>query len=259
MGVSYSTETPKPKPLAAEVAPSLLSWAEDNDISAKDVAQAYGAGAGKASFDSGSRDQVNIGFCKDVEIGQYVAIDCEMVGVGGEDDRSVAARASLVNYHGQQIYDSFIRPKEFVTNWRTHVSGVSPKNMATARPFDEVRAEVAEILKGRVLVGHAVKNDLEVMMLTHPVKDIRDTSRFSGFRKYSGGKKPSLKKLAQEILGMEIQHGEHSSIEDARATMLLFRRHKQAFDAEHSSRFPPRPVKTPGEKAKPSKKAKKKR
>jgi RNA exonuclease 4 len=75
-------------------------------------------------------------------------------------------------------------------------------------------------------------------MLGHPKKDIRDTSRFSGFRKYSMGKTPSLKKLAKELLGVEIQGGQHSSIEDARATMLLFRRNKQAFDVEHAQRFP---------------------
>jgi len=37
---------------------------------------------------------------------------------------------------------------------------------------------------------------------------------------------------------VDIQGGEHSSIEDARATMLLFRRHKSAIDVEHAVRFP---------------------
>lgn len=110
--------------------------------------------------------------------------------------------------------------------------------MATARSFEEVQTDIAAILKDRVLVGHAVKNDLEAIMLGHPKRDMRDTSKFSGFRKFSAGKTPSLKKLAKEVLGVEIQDGEHSSIEDARATMLLFRRHKPAFDIEHASRFP---------------------
>lgn len=66
------------------------------------------------------------------EVGKYLALDCEMVGVGGdEDERSVLARASLVNYHGVQIYDSFVRPKETVTDWRTAISGVAPRHMAT--------------------------------------------------------------------------------------------------------------------------------
>jgi RNA exonuclease 4 len=148
---------------------------------------------------------------------------------------------------------------EFVTDWRTHVSGVSPRNMATARSFEEVQASVAQIIKDRVLVGHAIKNDLAVMMLSHPKRDIRDTSRFSGFRKYSGGRAPSLKKLAKEILGIDIQGGEHSSIEDARATMLLFRRHKPAFDVEHTQRFPSHAPGTAASKSKSKKKKKSKR
>jgi RNA exonuclease 4 len=74
--------------------------------------------------------------------------------------------------------------------------------MATARPFEEVQTDVAAILKERIIIGHAIRNDLEALLLSHPKKDIRDTSRFSGFRKYSAGKTPSLKKLTKEILGV---------------------------------------------------------
>jgi RNA exonuclease 4 len=111
-------------------------------------------------------------------------------------------------------------------------------------------------MKERVIVGHAIKNDLEAMMLGHPKRDIRDTSRFSGFRKYSAGRTPSLKKLAKEILGVDIQGGEHSSIEDARATILLFRRHKSAFDIEHAKRWPTQTPTAVGSKSRPKKKKK---
>jgi RNA exonuclease 4 len=74
-------------------------------------------------------------------------------------------------------------------------------------------------------------------MIGHPKRDIRDTSRFAGFRKYASGRTPSLKKLASEVLGVDIQNGAHSSIEDARATMLLFRKFKQQFDIEHAKRY----------------------
>lgn len=250
-GNSSTTETERPAPSI-----SLAQWAEDNDISAKDLAEAYGSGIKDVNIRGVGTDNINGGLTEDIEIGKYVGMDCEMVGVGGDEDRSVLARVSIVNFHGAQIYDSFVRPKEFVTNWRTHVSGVSPKNMATARTFEVVQEEVGEILKDRILVGHAIKNDLEVMMLGHPKRDIRDTSRFSGFRKYSAGKTPSLKKLAKEILGVDIQSGEHSSIEDARTTMLLFRRNKSAFDVEHATRFPTHP---PGSSKKPKKKKNSKR
>ncbi|KAH7354953.1 ribonuclease H-like domain-containing protein [Rhexocercosporidium sp. MPI-PUGE-AT-0058] len=217
---------------------SLALWAEDNDISPKDLADAYGGGLKDTTIKGTKPDVINGGLIKDVDIGKYVGIDCEMVGVGEDGTQSVLARVSIVNFHGTQVYDSFVKPKEFVTDWRTHVSGVSPKNMTTARDFEVVQKEVAEILQDRVLIGHAIKNDLAAMMLGHPRKDIRDTSRYSGFRKYNNGRTPSLRKLAKELLGVDIQGGEHSSIEDARATMLLFRRHKSGFDVEHAQRYP---------------------
>ncbi|KUJ06969.1 uncharacterized protein LY89DRAFT_374386 [Mollisia scopiformis] len=255
-----ASESPDPtdsiQPANDAPSASLALWAEDNDISAKDLAEAYGGGLKDTTFKGTKPDKINGGLSRDVEIGKYVGIDCEMVGVGGEEDRSVLARVSIVNFHGTQVYDSFVRPKEFVTDWRTHVSGVSAKNMATARDFEQVQEDVAAILKDRIIVGHAIKNDLAAMMLGHPRRDIRDTSRFSGFRKYSAGRTPSLRKLAKEILGVDIQMGEHSSVEDARATMLLFRRHKSAFDVEHAQRYPPQTAQGTS-KAKPNLKRKK--
>jgi len=257
MGIGASSEQAE-IPEATDEAPSasLALWAEDNDISPGDLAAAYGGGLKDTTIRGAKTDNINGGLSKDVDIGKYVGIDCEMVGVGGDEDRSVLARVSIVNFHGTQVYDSFVRPKEFVTDWRTHVSGVSPKHMPTAREFEEVQEQVSKILDDRVVVGHAVRNDLEVLMLTHPKRDIRDTSRFSGFRKYSAGKVPSLKKLAKEILGVDIQGGEHSSVEDARASMLLFRRHKSAFDVEHAQRFPVHPSSSSKSKPKKKKKAK---
>lgn len=161
-----------------------------------------------------------------------------MVGVGPNPHlESALARVSIVNYHGVQVYDSFVRPKEFVTDWRTPISGILPSHMRTARSFEEVQAAVAGLLDGKILVGHAVKHDLDVLMLGHPKRDIRDTSRHPAFRRLVMGKTPSLKRLAFELLGIEIQGGEHSSVEDARACMLLFQREKDAFEMEHAKRL----------------------
>lgn len=52
---------------------------------------------------------------------------------------------------------------------------------------------------------------------------IHDISKYPEYRPH--GRPRSLRHLALEILGLEIQHGEHSSVEDARAAMLL---HKAA-------------------------------
>ncbi|OJJ47963.1 hypothetical protein ASPZODRAFT_158807 [Penicilliopsis zonata CBS 506.65] len=206
--------------------------------------------------------KVNEGRSKNVELGRYVAMDCEMVGVGpNPDNDSALARVSIVNYNGEQVYDSYVRPKEMVTDWRTHVSGISPKHMVNARSLEQVQKDVAEILDGRVLVGHALRNDLDALLFSHPKRDIRDTSKHPPYRKVAGGGSPRLKILASEFLGLTIQEGAHSSVEDARATMLLYRRDKDAFEREHAKKWPVRVIvdtKENGDEQKKKKKKKKK-
>ena len=176
--------------------------------------------------------------------GKYVALDCEMVGVGPEPNRdSALARVSLVNYHGHQVYDSYVQmpPKVEVTDYRTAVSGIEPKHLRkdVARSFEEVRNDLRILLGGRILVGHAVKNDLDVLILKHDKRLIRDTSKFSKFRALAtkAGWTPGLKMLTQKLLGVEIQTGAHSSVEDARATMALFRLEKEEFENEIRQKY----------------------
>ncbi|KIW34260.1 uncharacterized protein PV07_01051 [Cladophialophora immunda] len=205
-----------------------------------------------------SSQKVNTGLSPEVEIGRYVALDCEMVGVGPNPDReSALARVSIVNYNGDQVYDSYVLPLETVTDYRTHISGISQSHMKSARQFKEVQMEVVKILKDRVLIGHAIRHDLEVLMISHPHRDIRDTARHPPYRKLAGGGSPRLKILASELLGFEIQQGEHSSVEDARACMLLFRKDKSVFEREHSKRWPAQPPPERQEDAEEQKKPRK--
>jgi RNA exonuclease 4 len=176
--------------------------------------------------------------------GKYVAVDCEMVGIGPEPNRdSALARVSLVNFHGHQVYDSYVQiPRNIeVTDYRTAVSGIEPRHLRhdVARPFDEVREDLKILLTGRILVGHAVKNDLDVLILKHDKRFIRDTSKFSKFRALAmrPGHTPGLKHLADKLLGVEIQTGAHSSVEDARATMALYRLDKTEFEKEIRQKY----------------------
>lgn len=173
---------------------------------------------------------------------KYIALDCEMVGTGPEPDKdSALARVSAVNYHGHQVYDSYVQVKVPVTDYRTAVSGIEPRHLRkdVARPFKEVHNDLKILLEGRILVGHAVKNDLDALLLKHDKRYIRDTSKYSKFRELAmiPGRTPSLKILAEKLLGVEIQVGAHSSVEDARATMALFRLEKDGFDTEVIARY----------------------
>ena len=67
---------------------------------------------------------------------------------------------SLVQRPGQTYsYNSLISQ---VTDYRTEVSGVRPEDLVGAPHFKQVQTEVAELIKDRLLVGHAIHHDLKV-------------------------------------------------------------------------------------------------
>jgi RNA exonuclease 4 len=228
------------KPSSQPTSHSTLT--KDHDIPASDLAAAYGPSASNPKIPDSSSDEVNGGLHPTHKPGRYIALDCEMVGTGPPPHTdNLLARVSLVNFHGEQIYDSYVLPppKARVEDYRTHVSGIRAEHLRPgfARTFAEVQKDVADLLDGKVLVGHALRNDLAVLLLSHPKRDIRDTSRYAKYREQSGGRAPALRRLAETELGMVIQKGEHSSVEDARAAMGLFRREKAGFEEEVRRRF----------------------
>jgi RNA exonuclease 4 len=246
MGGYLSTGTPKECRTNSTTVSNLI---HDHDIAPADLVAAYGStqhqsGASLAQRDASSTaDSINAGLHPTHKVGKYIAIDCEMVGTGAapEYSDSLLARVSVVNFHGEQLYDSYVQPPPgvIVGDYRTTWSGIKPEHLKpeVARPFLDVQKDISSLLTGRTLVGHAIRNDLSVLMLSHPKRDIRDTARHAAFRIASKGKAPALRNLAKEELGWTIQTGEHSSLEDARATMMLFRKEKKAFEEENRKKF----------------------
>lgn len=164
----------------------------------------------------------------DHEKAQYVALDCEMVGIGTNGKKSALARVSIVDWDGNEVLDTFVKVPIRVTDFRTHVSGVEPRHIKdkNAMEVDKCRDLVASLLKDKILVGHALSNDLKALMLNHPKSKIRDTTKYRPFQRYGNGKwrARKLRDLVKENLtGKEnFQEGEHDSVQDARATMELF-------------------------------------
>jgi len=165
---------------------------------------------------------------------KYIAMDCEMVGVGEGGKKSVLARCSIVNSNGHCVYDTFVKAREEVTDYRTWVSGVRKEDLESpeAKTFEVCQQEVSDLMNGRVLVGHALSNDLNVLFLSHPKVDTRDTSKYNKFKELCGGRRPALRILCKKLLGVNPQKGEHSSVTDAQATMRLYMMYKQEWEKQ---------------------------
>ncbi|OON15791.1 exonuclease, partial [Opisthorchis viverrini] len=163
-----------------------------------------------------------------------VAIDCEMVGVGPEA-RNALGRVSVVSYTGAVLYDVMVRPEEKITDFRTRWSGIRPFDMRRSIPFACAQEQVERIIRDRIVVGHMVHNDFNVLKLKHPCWLIRDTAKAAYAKLVAGfptDKVVGLRALTLRLFGTEIQKGEHCSIEDARATMAIYRVTEKVWETE---------------------------
>lgn len=151
-----------------------------------------------------------------------------MVGTGPQGRVSELARCSIVSYHGDVLYDKYIRPEMPIVDYRTRWSGVTRQHMRKAIPFQVAQKEILKLLKGKVVVGHALHNDFQALKYVHPRSQTRDTTYVPNFLSEPGlhtRARVSLKDLALQLLHKKIQVGPHghSSVEDAMTAMELYR------------------------------------
>jgi hypothetical protein len=71
-----------------------------------------------------------------------------------------------------------VHPTAPVTDYRTTHHGLDERHLAApeARNFIDVRANVADLLTGRVLVGHCLWESLTLLNLTHIALQTRDVA-----------------------------------------------------------------------------------
>ena len=181
---------------------------------------------------------------------RYLALDCEMVQVGnsssaGDDTRSALARVTVVNWHGHVVLDEYVQTNEPVLDYRTAISGIEPHHLRQAvYTAAQVRTVLQELLGAddTILIGHALKNDLRALGLTHPWYRTRDTAKYEPFLRQTTTTTTSssssnshheqrqklprkLRDLAAEHLGRRIQvpGRPHCPVQDAVAALDLYK------------------------------------
>lgn len=77
-------------------------------------------------------------------ITKFLAMDCEMVGIGYDGKDNMLGRISIVNKFGDCIYDKFVKAREKVIDYRTEVSGIRKEDLLNGEEFVIVQKEVRQ-------------------------------------------------------------------------------------------------------------------
>jgi RNA exonuclease 4 len=176
-----------------------------------------------------------------------VAMDCEMVGVGEGGKTSALAHIAIVDLNGNILMNEYVIPRggiTTITDYRTDYSGISENTYKSfdrkkreRQSFNNIRKKALKILQGKIIVGHGLKNDfdaLEVNMSDYITWDTATKEEHQKTHPIYGKQARKLKSLAAEI-GNIIQVAKsdkrgHSPVEDARASMNLYRHYILHFD-----------------------------
>lgn len=135
------------------------------------------------------------------KITDVVALDCEMCAT---KHGLQLTRVSVVDLHLQTIFDTYVLPRDDITDYLTEYSGITAATLKHVTvTFDQARVAILRILnRDMVLVGHSLENDLKALKICH--MNCVDTAVLfphpSGFPYRN-----KLKYLSAKILKIQIQ------------------------------------------------------
>lgn len=167
------------------------------------------------------------------------AMDCEMVRTEG--GHSELARMTIIEsttpfvdplplfvgggFGYRVVCDTLVRPTRPVVDYVTQYSGITAELLQNGNPlsFSQAQKLFCSIVNSHdYLVGHSLEQDLHAVQATHPL--VIDTAVALG---HCARKKPSLRRLVQQVTGRKIQSGTsgHDSEEDAWGALSVARWH----------------------------------
>ncbi|XP_026440687.1 RNA exonuclease 4-like [Papaver somniferum] len=156
---------------------------------------------------------------------QAFALACKMVGGGSDGSLNLCARVCLIDEDQRIILQAYVKPLIPVTNYRDSnamqlrdVQKIIQDFLCNGEPIWKIGSSKGTG-KARILVGH----DLECLGMEYPSNLIRDTAKYPPLMKTSKLSN-SLKYLAKDYLGYDIQTGIQDPFEDSVATMRLYKR-----------------------------------
>ncbi|CAL8124286.1 unnamed protein product [Orchesella dallaii] len=153
------------------------------------------------------------------------SIDCEMCEA--ENNNQALTKIAIVDEGLNVVYETFVKPKERIIDYRTRWSGVTKEMIdPVCTTVEDVQSRVREIVAQApdcIFIGQSLNCDLQAIRMTHPY--VIDTSVIFNLTGVEG-RKSKLKHLCWNLMNEDIQRTGpqilgHCPVEDARAAMKL--------------------------------------
>lgn len=208
-----------------------------------------------------SSSKENIGGCKVLDPAHekpgpqtMIALDTEFVSLkqaeiqvnaGGDQEVirpmvHALARVSVIRgdgpHEGEPFIDDYISIREDVMDYLTTFSGIRPEDLNPKLtkhhlvPLKVAYKKLWVLLNlGVKFLGHGLKQDWRVINIKVPKAQVIDTIELYLIK--GSPRKLALSFLAYTVLNLNVQTGNHDSIEDSRAALGLYRKYQEYMDA----------------------------
>ncbi|KAI0721382.1 ribonuclease H-like domain-containing protein [Cerioporus squamosus] len=166
---------------------------------------------------------------------KFLALSTTSVGCGPGGGTPMIARVALVDYRGQIVFCTYVQPTNPVTDYRTSTTGIQASDLQpadNALPWKEVQQRVAQLIMGKIIVGHTLWQDLSVLGIRHPAVATRDVALYQPFRNAlrSPNHTVGLQTLMWHLMRRRVQENHVCPLENARAALDLYRSYSNEWE-----------------------------
>ncbi|KAG8892419.1 hypothetical protein FRC00_012105 [Tulasnella sp. 408] len=165
---------------------------------------------------------------------ELIGLSCVCVGMGEGGTIAMLGRVSLVDRFGNVVYNTFVKPTSKIESYREATTGLDPSHFKEAVSFETVQLDVAVWIRDKIVVGHRLWLNFQVLGISHPAVDTRDVGLYFPFRDALSTPNDviGLPTLVWHLMTRKIRKDYIDSIEDARAAIDLYRSESENWEAD---------------------------